>query len=269
MKVIWTIFFIFVTIVILSSFLSFIHEALEPPMRVPAQGQVPTCEIVRPPVEPAEKESEIQKMRRELAVMLEGVGAVKPPINSRLPDTSYDVDNIIEKMEYGTIAFNSPTTINIDDTPWIQLILSLTETAEKLKASIRAVGERSAAAVKVCDRMEARLTGYMFQITAITPEVQAVSHHEPTEWRWEIHPKEEGEHKLHLTLSALFKVEDVQTQKTIRTFDKTIVVEVTGIQRIVMFGKKYWQWLWAVILVPVAGWVLKQRTKLFRKFNKP
>jgi len=53
--------------------------------------------------------------------------------------------------------------------------------------------------------MEARLSGYMFQITAITSEEQVVSKDQRTEWKWEIHPKEEGEHRLHLTLTLYWR----------------------------------------------------------------
>jgi hypothetical protein len=62
----------------------------------------------------------------------------------------------------------------------------------------------------------------MFQITAITPEVQAVSKIQETEWKWEIHPKKEGKHKLHLTLTALLEIDGRSTPRTIRTFDKVI-----------------------------------------------
>ncbi len=72
--------------------------------------------------------------------------------------------------------------------------------------------------------MEARLSGYMFQITAITPEIQAVSKRQQTEWKWEIDPKEEGKHRLHLTLTALLEIDGHSTPRAIRTFDKIIEV---------------------------------------------
>jgi hypothetical protein len=85
------------------------------------------------------------------------------------------VDSLLEEMEFGTIAFNAPTNINIDDSPEIQLLLSLAETVEQLKQSITEEGEIIGANIRVNNRMEAYLSGYMFQITAITPEIQAVS----------------------------------------------------------------------------------------------
>lgn len=172
---------------------------------------------------------------------------------------SSNVDRLLDEMEFGNIAFNAPTNINIDDSPQIQLILSLAETVEKLKQSITEEGEKTGATIRVSDKMEARLTGYMFQITAITPEIQAVSKYQQTEWKWEIHPKEEGKHKLHLTLTALLEIDGHTTPRAIKTFDKIIEVNVTATQKISLFFKNNWQWLWAAILIPVAGWLWKRR----------
>ncbi len=175
------------------------------------------------------------------------------------PESLGDVDRLLEGMEFGAIAFNAPTHINIDDSPQIQLILSLGETVEKLKKSITEEGEKIGTTIRVSDRMEARLSGYMFQITAITPEMQAVSKIQQTEWKWEIHPKKEGRHKLHLTLTALLEIDGQTTPRAIRTFDKIIEVNVTATQKIGLFFKNNWQWLWAAILVPVAGWLWKRK----------
>ena len=177
------------------------------------------------------------------------------------PDSSptSNVDRLLNKMEFGAIAFNAPKNINIDDAPQIQLILSLANTVEELKNAIAEEGEKIGASIKVSDRMEARLSGYMFQITAITPEIQAISKLQKTEWKWEVHPKKEGKHRLHLTLTALLEIDGRSSPRTIRTFDKIIEVDVTTTQKISIFFKNNWKWLWAAILVPIAGWLWKRR----------
>ncbi len=170
------------------------------------------------------------------------------------PKPPSGVDRLLDEMEFGNIAFNAPTNINIDDSPQIRLILSLAATIEKLKQSITEEGEKLGATIKVSDRMEARLSGYMFQITAITSEMQAVSKSQQTEWKWEIHPKDEGKHDLHLTLTALLEVNGHTTPRMIRTFDKIIEVNVTSTQKINLFFENNWRWLWAAVLVPIIGW---------------
>ena len=182
------------------------------------------------------------------------------------PEPPSNLDKLLDEMEFGVIAFNAPTHINIEDSSQIQLLLSLADTVEKLKQSITKEGEKVGATIRVTDRMEARLSGYMFQITAITHETQAVSKSQETEWKWEIHPKEEGKHRLHLTLTALLEIDGHSTPRAIRTFDKKIEVTVTTTQKIRIFFKNNWQWLWAAILVPVVGWLWK-RKKTANKAN--
>ncbi len=187
--------------------------------------------------------------------------SIEPDAPPPPPPPPNNVDSLLNEMEFATIAFNAPATINIDDSPQIQLILSLSETVDVIKQSIIEEGERIGATIKVSNRMEARLSGYMFQISAITPETQAVSKSQRTEWKWEIYPKEEGQHRLHLTLTALLEIDGHSTPRAIRTFSKIIEVNVTATQKFGNFFKNNWQWLWAAILIPVAGWLWKRRKK--------
>lgn len=199
----------------------------------------------------------------------QGVGQMVdrfPETRSSGPGLLDKVDSLLNKMEFGTIAFNAPNNININDSPQIQLILSLTETVEELKKSITKVGEKVGADIRVSDRMEARLSGFMFQITAITPEIQAVSKYQQTEWRWEIHPKKEGKHELHLTLTALLDIDRHSTPRTIRTFDSVIEVNVTAKQKIGFFLKKNWQWLLgSPIVLGLMTWLVAKLRRIRRR----
>ncbi len=170
-----------------------------------------------------------------------------------------DVDMTLNEL--GAIAFNTPESINIEDSPQIQLILSLTETVEQLKKSITEKGKKIGATIEVNERMEARLSGSMFEITAITSEIQAISKNQQTEWKWEVCPKKKGQHKLYLTLTAFLESERHTTPRTIKTFTITIEVNVTATQEIDSFFGNNWQWLWAAILVPVVGWLWKRGNK--------
>ncbi len=181
----------------------------------------------------------------------DGVYTYTPPLER--------VDKLLDEMEFGTIAFNTPSNINIEDFPQIQLELSLTETLEKLKQSITEEGEKVGANIRVSDRMEAHLSGSMFQIDAIRPEMQAVSKSQNTKWQWEIHPKEEGKHRLHLTLTAHFVISGYSTPRAIKTFDRFVEVHVTAAQKASLFFNNNWQWLWAAVLVPVVGWLWKRK----------
>jgi hypothetical protein len=169
------------------------------------------------------------------------------------------IDKILERLELGNIAFNAPKKMNMEEKEIVTLLLSATTPTEVLKSELKSEGEKVGATIRISDRMEARLSGQNFTITAITPEIQAVSRKENTEWKWEVAPKEKGDQFLHLTLSALILVDGASTPKAIRTFDSTINVEVTPLQRIKIFVTNNWQWLWATILVPIGGWLWKKR----------
>ena len=181
---------------------------------------------------------------------------------AQVPQDRSPIDRILDRLAYGNVAFNAPEAINIQETAIIQLALSVDLTLDELKRKIEAAGVKQGWRIRISDRMEARLTGPSFAITAITPEVQAVSHSDLTEWKWEVKPSRSGRHNLHLTLSALLDVNGQSTPRSIRTFGKTIEVEVTWYQEVSSFVGTNWQWLWAAILVPIAGglWAQKKRS---------
>ncbi|RKR45921.1 hypothetical protein [Paraburkholderia sp. BL17N1] len=164
-------------------------------------------------------------------------------------------------MRLGNIAFNSPSPINIDDSAKIELRLDLHQSPAELAKSITAPGKVESDRIKVSDHMTAHLSSPDFDITANTPETQAVSGAEPTSWIWTVKPKTSGEHNLYLDLDANIILDGVLTPRTIRTFSKTINVTVTPSQRFVDFAKENWQWLWATIFVPIAGWWWRRRHK--------
>jgi hypothetical protein len=183
--------------------------------------------------------------------------SVKPP-----KDQLGAIDGMLEKLAVGNIAFNAPQTMNLHNTALIQLKLGLTTPTEELKRLIEAEGEKEGARIQVSDRMEARLTGPNFAISAITPETQAVSRSAITEWKWEVKPNSGGRQNLHLTLSAVLSIDGAPTPRVIRTFDRIIEIEVTWDQRVRSFVENNWQWLWAAIIIPLFGWFWKIRKRL-------
>ncbi|MBE9580944.1 MAG: hypothetical protein IMF18_04930 [Proteobacteria bacterium] len=169
------------------------------------------------------------------------------------------IDFILRQMEFGNIAFNTPRSINIQDTAIIQLLLNVEIPFGLLKQQLEWAGSREGAKIKISDRMEARLKAPNFLITPISPEIQAISRKETTEWKWEIKPKSTGRHYVHLTLSALLNVEGESTPRAIRTFDRRIEIDITWGQLATGFLNNNWQWLWAALIVPLAGWIWKKK----------
>jgi hypothetical protein len=151
----------------------------------------------------------------------------------------------------GNIAFNTPDTLEFGDSEMIQLLLSKQESIQDLQDKIGAAGEKEGARIRISSQMQARLSGSGFGIEPVTPEIQAVSGTEATEWIWEIKPTEEGNQRLHLTLSVLLSVDGERTPRAVRTLERAIDIRVTSYQRVYGFVANNWQWLWTTILIPL------------------
>jgi hypothetical protein len=50
------------------------------------------------------------------------------------------------------------------------------------------------------------------------------------------------------------KWKEVHPRRSLRTFDKMILVEVGWLQKVRLFVSENWKWLWAAILAPIGGW---------------
>jgi hypothetical protein len=178
-------------------------------------------------------------------------------------------DRLLKKLREANIAFNTPTSINLDDTALIQLILSVSKPIAELKQQIEALGEKHGERIKISEVMEARLTGTNFKIEAVTKESQAISALEDTKWEWEVKPAKVGRQTLHLTLTAKLNFKGSTVERTIRTFDKKIEVNVTLTQKITTHMEKFGKWYYpsgiiAIVLAffrPILKWVRRRRKK--------
>lgn len=164
----------------------------------------------------------------------------------------------MSQLTLGNVAFNTPATINIEETVSIHVALSPSENAAALKDRVEGPGEKVSHALQVANNMEARLSGEGFKIVPVTSERQAVSSG-VTEWIWDVTPLTAGKHQLTLTIDALINVNGETVPKTLRTFRKPIEVEVTTVQRVGGVINEHGKWLWTTLLVPIFGWVAKRR----------
>jgi hypothetical protein len=164
-------------------------------------------------------------------------------------------------MQWGNIAFNAPERMKLESSSTIQLVLSPTKSIDELKKDVVAQGEKEGARIRISDLMEARLSGSGFNISPITPETQAISWNEITEWKWDVVPNRAGRHNLYLTLTAIIDVEGSTMPRRIRTFDKTIDVEVSSWQTAFKFFQDNWEWAWTLIVFPVGYWIWRKHNR--------
>jgi hypothetical protein len=169
------------------------------------------------------------------------------------------VERLTAGLRLANVAFNAPATMRLDEPMVIQLLLSGKQSIRELKQKLTALGDREGEQIRASDSMEADLTGAGFDIVPVTPTVRFVDRDEVTEWKWEVTPNESGERRLHLTLSALIDVGNSEKPYTVRTFERTLVVNVPFRVRLEAFVDENWQWLWTALVLPVGLWLLQRR----------
>lgn len=148
-----------------------------------------------------------------------------PPLTPESMPPVFSADEALRSE--GSIAFNTPEEMTRESSHMIQLLLDPGALPEALEGKIVERGKVDSARIRISDTVEAKLTGSAFEIRPVTPEVQAVSAWEPTEWRWEVVPKETGTHRMFLTINALVPSEGgSERRRAIRTFDRAITVVV-------------------------------------------
>jgi hypothetical protein len=151
------------------------------------------------------------------------------------------------------VAFTTPESMKFEETKDIELLVSPSKSAEELLHNLSEPGKGETGETEYADRMEAQLVGGGFTITAASPEIQPVEPGRTTRWKWQIKPKEGGSQRLDLTLNAVLS--NGKDRATLRTFHREILINVSWKQRASNFidSLKTLQWLWAAIIVPIAG----------------
>ncbi len=172
--------------------------------------------------------------------------------------TVTSVDDLISKLATAPMAVSTPSAMRRDTTATVSLVLDPSKTLDELMVNADKHTTKGYT-VSFANRMQARLTGEGFTITAHNPDLQAVTSKAPTRWAWDVRALQEGPHELHVTLDALLLIDGESTPRTIQTFDRTVKVEVTVPQRLGDFFKTNWQWVWTVAVVPVTGWITRKK----------
>ncbi|EJL7851640.1 hypothetical protein NM008_004526 [Vibrio parahaemolyticus] len=181
----------------------------------------------------------------------------EPPIN---PIALSAVDRLLQNFDFGSIAFNVPSSMKLAELKEINLLLSHSKSVESLVDALNLEGKKYGTEVKLSNRMQATLSGNGFDITELTPRVQAISSDLTSRWKWEVKAREQGILNLHLTLSALISVDGSSTPIVVDTFSKKVEVKVTRVEALQYFIKSNWQWLIATLILPIGGYFWKRRS---------
>jgi hypothetical protein len=174
-----------------------------------------------------------------------------------------EVDKQLAEAQSANIAFNdAPEAMNLEQTAILTLLLSPTLTEDELKQQITADGVITTDSILVTPFMRADLLSDepgAFNIVGLpqTPE-QLVSTLEPTQWVWGITPLKEGKHTLRLTISRMVVFQGEQTWRPIKTYTKTMDVNVTFQQRLARID---WKWIVGLLFTAVLPIIWRYQDK--------
>lgn len=170
-------------------------------------------------------------------------------------------DAILEQLESASMVFTVPDHANIKDTITVQLLIDPSKSLDEITEIVTVNGVRTTKRVHVSKIIEANLTAPNFKIDAVTPEQQAITSTQPTEWLWKLTPQSAGAHEVSLSVIAIVDVGDKSAMHHIKTYEQNVVIEIKTTQLIADWFKKYWQWLFSTLIIPLVIWFYKNKFK--------
>lgn len=170
------------------------------------------------------------------------------------------VDEALRRAAEGSLAYNAPETMRLEETVDVQLLISPTTSPQALEEAITESGPVESAAISVTPWMQAELrpvNARAFEITPVHENArQLVGTVEPTEWKWAVTALEGGRQRLTLVVFRLVEFEGEESWRTVEEFTTDLEVDVTLGQRLARGG---WLWLAAALLLVAGGWLAAAR----------
>ena len=168
---------------------------------------------------------------------------------------------VVKTLDAANAAFIVPKSIAAGEKQSIHLVLPVQAIERELRVASELPQDRAGGHARVRDRIEARLHGENFEITPVGPEARPFGLTEEIGWQWQVRPVRDGVHHLYLTVSVAVELQE-QPITRVETFQRAMLVEVLPWPvRAYGFAREYWAWLWAAVVVPLAGWAGGKQSK--------
>ncbi len=172
------------------------------------------------------------------------------------PDPFKAIDSQMQSAMSGSIAHNAPSSMHLDDTVVIQVLVSPSISPEELQNRITENGPVVTAGLTITPKMKAELIPAnpdAFHIQAVHDNaVQLLTSTEPTEWKWLVTANQEGAQLLYLTVYRLIDYGG-ESWRQVTSYRDVINVDVTLPQRLAGFD---WKWLVGIVVTIVLGSIL-------------
>lgn len=206
-----------------------------------------------------------------------GSGNVAPtgaPVSTAGAGPDFDaVDAALRTTFQGSLAFTTPTDIALDDTRTLTLLISPSSSEADLQQALAGADPVAGASVAVTPRMRAELIASPAEAFEIQPlhadPEQLLGSAEPTRWEWALTARQEGRHRLTLSVYRLVTVDGRDYWRQV-SYARDIEVTVSLPQRLALLD---WKWIVGLIVtgiaVPIVQTLLKRRRRTRAPSAKP
>jgi len=187
-------------------------------------------------------------------------------IDSYEPGThASNPDDVLENLVTGKIAASVPDSMEYNHDYMALATITASMNDSILLEGIDSTRIDSIETIKVSSTMKVSLTdptgGENFKIQDINSKEQVVSKRSNTVWRWNIRPVKGGNHELLMIASVVIKSKEGDDTKDYQVVEKTIAIHTTLMTSVMEFSERNWHWLLSSILIPLAVYWYKEKTK--------
>ena len=213
--------------------------------------------------------------------MINSTPFIKPPTATPLPTGAVpltvaqqldQIDSALKESLSGSIVYNLPNTIKLDETATIELLLTPSLTPNALATQVAESIQVVTGSIDITPRMKAVLIaqddGLLVKPLEENPE-QLISDTDTTKWTWFVTAKKSGSHKFTLVVYRLINYEGKDYWRQVESYSANIEVEVTLGQRIMMLD---WKWIAGILItlliVPAFWRWMDNKNKKGKKKNK-
>ena len=184
------------------------------------------------------------------------------------------IDRILSQSMKSSFAYNSPSSMKLDETATIELLLNPSVTTEQLGSQITESGTVNTGTLDITPRMKAELIAQdpeAFLIRSIPEDpIQLISGTDTTKWEWLVTARKGGTQTLTLIIYLLIQYQGQDYWREVETYKANINVDVTIAQRL---GSLDWKWILGILLTAIAipaFWrLVDQRRKKTEQVAKP
>jgi TIR domain len=183
------------------------------------------------------------------------------------------IDRALHDSLTGSIAYNVPDTIKLNETATIELLLNPSLSPGALATHVVESGQVVATSIDITPRMKAVLItqddGLIVKPLDDNPE-QLVAGTDTTKWTWFVTARKSGSHKLTLAVYRLITYEGKDYWREVQSYKANIEVKVTLGQRISMLD---WKWIAGILItlliVPAFWRWIDQRSRKSKRRSSP